>query len=149
MSIINDDEIVYGLIMIKSHKEIGAEIKRTRKASGISQMKLAQEVGVSFQQIQKYEKGINKISVEMIQHIARALGISVNTFFEKEKPTIVSEPFTKYYSKEKNLMDEISLPLNQEEITLLQLFRKIGSKKIREGLIQQLSGIVELERQSK
>lgn len=136
-------------MMIKSHKEIGTEIKRIRKALGISQMKLAEEVGVSFQQIQKYEKGINKISVEMIQHIAKALGISANTFFEKEKPTIVSEPFMKYYSKKKKLMDEISLPLNQEEITLLQLFRKIESREIREGLIKQLSGVAELKRQKK
>jgi len=135
--------------MIKTHKEIGTEIKRIRKALGMSQMKLAEEVGVSFQQIQKYEKGINKISVEMIQRIAMALGISVNTFFEKEKVPMVLEPPGKYYSRRKNLMDETSLPLNPEEITLLQLFRKIDNRKIREGLIKQLSGIVELERRNK
>jgi transcriptional regulator with XRE-family HTH domain len=135
--------------MIKTHKEIGTEIKRIRKALGMSQMKLAEEVGVSFQQIQKYEKGVNKISIEMIQRIAMALGISASTFFEREKVPIVSEPHGKYYSKRKNLMGETSLPLNPEEITLLQLFRKMESKKIREGLIKQLSGIVELERQKK
>ncbi len=135
--------------MIKTHKEIGAEIKRIRKALGMSQMKLAEEVRVSFQQIQKYEKGVNKISMEMIQRIAMALGISVNTFFEKEKVPMVSEPPGKYYSKRKNLVDETSLPLYPEEITLLQLFRKIENKKIREGIIKQLSGIVELERRNK
>ncbi|MDI7261925.1 MAG: helix-turn-helix transcriptional regulator [Thermodesulfobacteriota bacterium] len=132
--------------MIKTHKEIGAEIKRIRKALGMSQMKLAEEIGVSFQQIQKYEKGINKISAEMIQRLAMALGVSVNTFFEKEKTLIVSEPPGKYYSKRKSLTGETSLPLNLEETALLQLFRKIESKKIREGLIQQLSGIAELEK---
>jgi transcriptional regulator with XRE-family HTH domain len=132
--------------MIKTHKEIGAEIKRIRKDLGMSQMKLAEEVGVSFQQIQKYEKGVNKISMEMIQRIAMALGISVNTFFQKEKTLIVSEPPGKYYSKRKSLTGETSLPLNLEETALLQLFRKVESKKIREGLIKQLKGIVELER---
>ncbi len=132
--------------MIKTHKEIGTEIKRIRKALGMSQMKLAEEVGVSFQQIQKYEKGVNKISMEMIQRIAMALGISVNTFFQKEKTLIVSEPPGKYYSKRKSLTGETSLPLNLEETALLQLFRKVESKKIREGLIKQLKGIVELER---
>lgn len=111
-------------------------------------MKLAEEVGVSFQQIQKYEKGINKISVERIQQIARALGTSVNTFFEKEKVPIVSEPPSKYYSKG-TFIGETPLILNQEEATLLRLFRKIYSKKIREGLIKQLSGITELERPKK
>jgi transcriptional regulator with XRE-family HTH domain len=132
--------------MIKTHKEIGTEIKRIRKDLGMSQIKLAEEVGVSFQQIQKYEKGVNKISMEMIQRIAMALGISVNTFFQKEKTLIVSEPPGKYYSKRKSLTGETSLPLNLEETALLQLFRKVESKKIREGLIKQLKGIVELER---
>lgn len=135
--------------MIKTHKEIGAEIKGIRKDLGMSQMKLAEEVGVSFQQIQKYEKGVNKISMEMIQRIAMALGISVNTFFQKEKTLVVSEPPGKYYSKRKSLTGETSLPLNLEETALLQLFRKVESKEIREGLIKQLSGLAELERQKK
>ncbi len=132
--------------MIKTHKEIGTEIKRIRKDLGMSQMKLAEKVGVSFQQIQKYEKGVNKISMEMIQRIAMALGISVNTFFQKEKTLIVSEPPGKYYSKRKSLTGETSLPLNLEETAMLQLFRKVESKEIREGLIKQLKGIVELGR---
>lgn len=135
--------------MIRTHKEIGTEIKRIRKALGMSQMKLAEGVGVSFQQIQKYEKGVNKISMEMIQRIAMALGISVNTFFEKEKTLIVSEPPGKYYSKRKSLTGETSLPLNLDETALLQLFRKIESKEIREGLIKQLRGIIELEKRKK
>ena len=135
--------------MIKNHKEIGAQIKIIRKSLRMSQMKLAEEVGVSFQQIQKYEKGINKISVEMIQQIAKALGIPVNTFFEKEKILLVSEIPGKYYSKRKNLMDETPLTLNREEMALLKLFQKVENRKIRESLMTQLSGIIELERRGK
>jgi transcriptional regulator with XRE-family HTH domain len=122
----------------KSHKQIGIEIKRIREARGMSQMELAEEVGVSFQQIQKYEKGINKISVERIQQIAKALGTSVNTFFEKEKVPMVSEPPDEYFPKAA-LMD-----VTRDEAKLLQLFRKIDNKKIREGLLQQLRGLAEL-----
>lgn len=129
--------------MVKSHKEIGAEIKRIRKFFGISQMRLAERVGVSFQQIQKYERGVNKISVEMIQRIAMALGVPVERFFEREKSFIVSESHEKYPSKKPLQSDS---PLSSEESTLLQLFRNVENKKIREGLIKQLKGIVELER---
>ena len=132
--------------MTKSNRQIGAEIKRMRKALRISQMRLAGEVGVSFQQIQKYEKGANKISVERIQQIAKALGTSVPAFFEKEKVSLVSELPDKYYPHGE-MIEETSFPLNREESTLLQFFRKIDNKKIREGLIRQLKGIVELERQ--
>lgn len=130
--------------MVKSHKEIGAEIKRIRKSFGISQMRLAERVGVSFQQIQKYERGVNKISVEMIQRIAMALGVPVERFFEREKSPIVSESHENYPLK-KPLQSR--RPLSLEESTLLQLFRKVENRKIREGLIKQLKGIVELERQ--
>jgi transcriptional regulator with XRE-family HTH domain len=128
--------------MVKSHKEIGAEIKRIRKFFGISQMRLAERVGVSFQQIQKYERGVNKISVEMIQRIAMALGVPVERFFEREKSLFVSESHEKYPSKKPLQSDR---PLSSEESTLIQLFRKVENRKIREGLIKQLKGIVELE----
>jgi transcriptional regulator with XRE-family HTH domain len=134
--------------VIKSNLQIGIEIKRRREALGISQMKLAEEVGVSFQQIQKYEKGVSKISVERIQQIASALGVSVHTFFEKEKVPVVSEPSGKY-SPQRRLIEESFLPLNPEEVELLQLFRKIDNKKIREGLIRQLRGIIELKKLEK
>jgi len=122
----------------KSHKQIGIEIKRIRESRGMSQMKLAEEVGVSFQQIQKYEKGINRISVERIQQIARALGTSVNTFFERERVPMVSEPPGEYFPK------RTSIDVTQEEAKLIRLFRKIDNKKIREGLLQQLKGLTEM-----
>jgi transcriptional regulator with XRE-family HTH domain len=122
---------------MRSHKQIGIEIKRIRQAHGMSQMDLAEQVGVSFQQIQKYEKGINKISAERIQQIAKALGTSVNTFFEKERVSMVSEPSVEYSRK-------TSTDVTQEEAKLLRLFRKIENKKIRKGLLQQLKGLAEL-----
>jgi transcriptional regulator with XRE-family HTH domain len=123
---------------MKSHKQIGIEIKRIREARGMSQMELAEEVGVSFQQIQKYEKGINKISVERIQQIATALRTPVETFFEKERVPMVSEPPDEYFPKG-TLMD-----VTQEEAKLVHLYRKVENKKIRESLIQQLRGLAEL-----
>jgi transcriptional regulator with XRE-family HTH domain len=122
---------------VKSHKQIGIDIKRIREARGMSQMELAEQVGVSFQQIQKYEKGINRISAERIQQIAKALGTSVNTFFEKERALMVSEP-SEEYSR-----GGPSVNVTQEEAKLLQLFRTIESKRLREGLLQQLKGLAE------
>ncbi len=120
--------------MIKTNKQIGIKVKRIREARGMSQMELAEEVGVSFQQIQKYEKGINRISAERIQQIARALGTPVNTFFEKESVPMVSEPSVEYSPGGAG---------NQEEAKLLQLFREIDDGKIRDALLHQLKGLVE------
>jgi transcriptional regulator with XRE-family HTH domain len=130
--------------VIKTHKQIGVKMKRMREARGMSQMELAEEVGVSFQQIQKYEKGINRISAERIQQIARALGTSVNTFFEKETVPMVSEPSVEYSPRKARMV------VSQEEVKLLQLFRKINDEKVREVLVQQLKGLAEfLKRKDK
>jgi transcriptional regulator with XRE-family HTH domain len=67
---------------IRDSKYIGMKIKLRREGLGISQEKLGEMVGVTYQQIQKYEKGINKVNAEMLQKIAQSLGVSVDFFFQ-------------------------------------------------------------------
>jgi transcriptional regulator with XRE-family HTH domain len=52
---------------------VGARIRAKRRLSDVSQQLLARSVGVTFQQIQKYEKGSNRVSASMLVHIAAAL----------------------------------------------------------------------------
>lgn len=60
---------------------VGARVRAVRKLRGISQEALASAAGVSFQQIQKYEKGYNRISASMLTRIAEALESPVSDFF--------------------------------------------------------------------
>ena len=60
---------------------VGARIGLRRSALGLSQSALAQQLGISFQQVQKYETGQNRISASRLHHAATALGTSVETFF--------------------------------------------------------------------
>ena len=60
---------------------VGARIGLRRSALGLSQTALAQQLGISFQQVQKYETGQNRISASRLHHAATALGTSVETFF--------------------------------------------------------------------
>lgn len=56
--------------------EIGGRIRHTRKVRGLSQTELGNVIGVTFQQIQKYERGTNRVSVSALILIARALDVS-------------------------------------------------------------------------
>ena len=56
-------------------RKLGARVREERLAISISQTRLAEYLGVSFQQVQKYEKGINRMSVETALDVADALGI--------------------------------------------------------------------------
>ncbi len=61
--------------------EVGHRIRIERLARGLSQTALASQLGVTFQQVQKYEKGVNRVGAGRLTKIAEVLGIDVSTFF--------------------------------------------------------------------
>ena len=61
---------------------VGSRVRSRRAQVGMSQEKLGDRLEITFQQIQKYEKGINRISASRLQHIARVLTVPVSYFFE-------------------------------------------------------------------
>ena len=63
---------------------IGAKLARIRKQCGWSQSALGEAVGVSFQQIQKYENAQNRIATSRLIHIARTLNCKINDFIPEE-----------------------------------------------------------------
>lgn len=63
-------------------KRLGERIKAARKGAGFSQEMLGKAIGLSFQQIQKYERGVNRVSVAAVIKISKALSVPVATFFE-------------------------------------------------------------------
>jgi transcriptional regulator with XRE-family HTH domain len=66
----------------ESDQTIGARITALRKAKGLSQTALGIAAGVTFQQIQKYETGINRVGAGRLQQIARCLEVPVSVLFE-------------------------------------------------------------------
>src|SRR3981189_2818696 len=73
---------------------VGAKIRMFRINRGMSQTALAERVGVSFQQVQKYEKGANRVRGSRLSQIASVLGIAVGELFEssQEKTAAANSP---------------------------------------------------------
>jgi transcriptional regulator with XRE-family HTH domain len=63
-------------------KHVGSQLRMRRIMLGLSQEKLAAAFGLTFQQVQKYEKGMNRISASRLQQAAHILDVSVPFFFE-------------------------------------------------------------------
>lgn len=61
---------------------VGSQLRRRRTAIGLSQERLAAEVGLTFQQIQKYERGINRISASRLFQFSRVLAVPISYFFD-------------------------------------------------------------------
>jgi transcriptional regulator with XRE-family HTH domain len=69
---------------------VGARLQLRRKELGLSQAALGEKLGVTFQQIQKYEKGKNRVSAGVLYEISKALDVPVGYFFEDfEEPRAV------------------------------------------------------------
>ena len=61
---------------------IGARVRQRRSELGISQSKLGEQLGITFQQVQKYENGKNRISASSLYRISRILGVDISYFVE-------------------------------------------------------------------
>jgi transcriptional regulator with XRE-family HTH domain len=66
---------------------VGSRVRLRRMMLGMSQEKLGDQLGITFQQIQKYEKGTNRIGASRLQHIARVLSVPISFFFEDAPAT--------------------------------------------------------------
>lgn len=60
---------------------VGRRIKQRREELGFSQENLAESLGISFQQVQKYERGANRVGASRLYHIANALDVETSFFF--------------------------------------------------------------------
>ena len=61
---------------------VGSRIRLRRKLLGLSQQQLAEQLGLTFQQVQKYERGVNRVSASKLYETAQVLGAPVTHFFE-------------------------------------------------------------------
>ncbi len=78
-------------------KQVGARIRARRQALQISQTALAETAGITFQQVQKYEKGSNRISTSRLAQIADTLGVPAAYFFNgldgtRASPDLLADP---------------------------------------------------------
>jgi transcriptional regulator with XRE-family HTH domain len=67
-------------------KHVGSRVRMRRMMLGMSQEKLGDALGLTFQQVQKYEKGTNRVSASRLQHLSHILQVPVPFFFEGAPP---------------------------------------------------------------
>jgi transcriptional regulator with XRE-family HTH domain len=68
-------------------KHVGARIRMRRMMIGMAQTDIASRLRISFQQVQKYERGVNRVSASRLHDFAGVLGVSVTFFFEERPST--------------------------------------------------------------
>lgn len=118
--------------------EVGKRIRAQRRLLGMSQSALAEKLDLTFQQVQKYEKGANRVGASRLQRVAESLGVPISHFFDN--PTLSGHASTNEAHALKN--DLVRFLSSEEGVELNRAFAKIKDARTRQkivGLIKSLT----------
>jgi len=117
---------------------VGAKVRVFRINRGISQTALAEKLGVTFQQMQKYEKGANRIGASRLSQIATALDISIAELFEpsrEKKAADIDSPF--------------KLLAEPGALRVLKAYVQTSDPAVRRAIVNLIEGIASREPSSR
>jgi transcriptional regulator with XRE-family HTH domain len=119
-------------------KHVGSRVRMRRMMIGMSQEKLGEKLGITFQQIQKYEKGTNRIGASRLQQIALVLSVPVAFFFEgapvpDSMSSGMAEPASPAY-----VSDFLA---TSDGLALTKAFMKVKDAKVRRRIVDLLESI--------
>jgi transcriptional regulator with XRE-family HTH domain len=120
-------------------KYVGSRAKMRRLMLGMSQGKLGDELGITFQQVQKYEKGTNRISASRLQAMSHILQVPVPYFFEGA-PQIAGHSCKGADAAPPAYVSDFLA--SSEGVKLARAFTKIGSAKLRRSVVRLVEGII-------
>jgi len=124
-------------------KQLGRNIRRFREEAGLSQQSLADQLNISFQQLQKYEYGQSRITVERMIDISRILKVPIVRLLPKTPEDSAQDS---YSAESESFAPFERVLVSPEETALLKVFRRIHSQRVRSILLQQAKAWVEAER---
>ena len=120
---------------------VGARLRMRRTMLGMSQSKLGELLGVTFQQIQKYEKGSNRISASRLQHTARVLDVSPSFFFEGAPAQAVEGGFAED-TQQSYVVDFLA---STEGLQLNRAFLRVRDPKVRRRIVDLVVSLASSE----
>ena len=122
---------------------VGARIRLRRSFLRISQEKLGEQLGVSFQQVQKYEKGSNRIGAGQLFQIAKFLKVDLGYFFEGLPAAKAADAG---FSERQSDMPSAGIEDTTDGIALNRAFARIKSSKLRRKLIDLVTAMADTDR---
>jgi transcriptional regulator with XRE-family HTH domain len=110
---------------------VGRNIRIYRLQKGMSQTELADALGLTFQQVQKYEKGANRVGSGRLLKIATILGLDITALFKGSDDVA--------QLNQQSVFDELAAP---QPVRLIQAFSKISNPGVRRSLVELAEDIV-------
>lgn len=128
---------------------VGSRLKLRRTMMGMTQEKLGEQLGVTFQQIQKYEKGTNRIGASRLQEISEILNAPVSFFFEEASPlNLARSDAFEFAGVSEAVSADFELPTAHpsEAHALAKAFTRITDARIRRRVIDLVETLADASR---
>jgi transcriptional regulator with XRE-family HTH domain len=120
--------------------QVGNRVRIRRMLIGMSQEKLGDLLGLTFQQVQKYEKGVNRIGAGRLFEISRILGVPIDFFYEGAASA--QEPG---FAESRNAPPVMEFVSTGEGLQLSLAFMKIKDPKVRKRMLDLIKSMAEEE----
>lgn len=121
---------------------VGGRVRLRRMLLGMSQEKLGEQLGLTFQQVQKYEKGVNRIGASRLFELARVLGVPVQFFYD-DAPSATSGIASAGFAERPSDSYVVEFLGTREGLELNKAFSRISDPKVRKAvcdLVKSLAG---------
>ena len=121
-------------------KHVGSRVRMRRMMLGMSQEKLGDALGLTFQQVQKYEKGTNRIGASRLQQIAHILQVQVSFFFEGA-PSIGTGSRQDGFAEASSPAYVADFLASSDGLALTKAFMKLDDSKLRRRIVDLVEQI--------
>ncbi len=121
-------------------RHVGARVRMRRMLAGVSQEKLGEGLGVTFQQVQKYEKGSNRISASRLQQIANIVGVPASFFFDGAPTGDMPQGGFSDAASTAYVSDFLA---TSEGVQLTKAFVRIRSARVRRRIVDMVEAMAE------
>ncbi|MBP2238919.1 transcriptional regulator with XRE-family HTH domain [Sinorhizobium kostiense] len=119
---------------------VGRRIRQRRVWQNMSQATLGEAIGVTFQQVQKYEKGVNRVGASRLQQISKALKVQPSYFFEGNPDEV--QLVGQSAEIQVNIPPEvIEFAASEEGIDLIRAFSRVGDHDVRCRIVMLLKSL--------
>jgi len=121
---------------------VGQRIKLRRTLMGMTQGKLGESIGLTFQQIQKYERGVNRVSASKLWQLSNVMDVAVSFFFE-DMPDDVRAAFPGYDgdTAESDIPAERLTLHRRQSLELVRTFSALSDPTVRKSVVDMVRAI--------
>jgi transcriptional regulator with XRE-family HTH domain len=121
---------------------VGSRVRLRRTLLGMSQEKLGEAIGLTFQQVQKYERGANRVGASRLFDLSRVLDVPVGFFFEEMPDDVAaSSPAQRPGNKQPPPEQELDPMVKRETLELVRAYYKIGEAGVRKRLFEMTKAL--------